>query len=307
MTAARHCAPAGVVHAAGSRPRRHRPRGRLRPGRLLLRLPHEQRSVDHRDSESDSARSGRRSSSAMQGLPHRSSGRRPLWTASPRASPTTRSRRSRRSSARRKIERGPRMTNARAGAFLGPAAAARGRAAAAAGDRAAARRGRVVVVGGGFAGATCARFLQAARSTHRRDAGRAEPDLHRLSVQQRRDRRPARHPGPALRLHKAPRRGHHGDSRRGDRRRSAGAQGALADGTRSATIAWSSAPGIDFRWDAIPGYGEAAADRMPHAWKAGDQTLLLRRQLADMADGGLVVIAGSGQPVPLPSRPVRAR
>src|ERR1700730_52653 len=36
------------------------------------------------------------------------------------------------------------------------------------------------------------------------------------------------------------------------------------------------APGIDFSWDAVPGYKEAAAERMPHAWKAGPQTDLLR-------------------------------
>jgi NADPH-dependent 2,4-dienoyl-CoA reductase/sulfur reductase-like enzyme len=29
------------------------------------------------------------------------------------------------------------------------------------------------------------------------------------------------------------------------------------------------APGIDFNWDALPGYSEAAAEKMPHAWKAG--------------------------------------
>jgi len=63
------------------------------------------------------------------------------------------------------------------------------------------------------------------------------------------------------------------------------------------------APGIDFRWNAIPGYGETAADRMPHAWKAGDQTLLLRRQLEGMADGGLVVIAVPANPYRCPPGP----
>src|SRR5690606_23330500 len=42
------------------------------------------------------------------------------------------------------------------------------------------------------------------------------------------------------------------------------------------------APGIDIRWDGLPGYDEAAAKKMPHAWKAGAQTLLLRRQLEAM-------------------------
>src|SRR5947207_2693008 len=41
-------------------------------------------------------------------------------------------------------------------------------------------------------------------------------------------------------------------------------------------------PGIDIRWDGLPGYTAAAAERMPHAWKAGEQTLLLRRQLEAM-------------------------
>ena len=38
-------------------------------------------------------------------------------------------------------------------------------------------------------------------------------------------------------------------------------------------------PGIDFHFEALPGYDEAASEKMPHAWKAGAQTLLLRRHL----------------------------
>jgi len=66
------------------------------------------------------------------------------------------------------------------------------------------------------------------------------------------------------------------------------------------------APGIDLRWDGLPGYTEAAAEQMPHAWKVGEQTLLLRRQLEAMQDGGTVVI-GAGQSVPLPAGALRAR
>ena len=51
------------------------------------------------------------------------------------------------------------------------------------------------------------------------------------------------------------------------------------------------APGIDIRWGALPGYDEAAAEVMPHAWEAGEQTLLLRRQIEAMEDGGSVVIS----------------
>jgi NADPH-dependent 2,4-dienoyl-CoA reductase/sulfur reductase-like enzyme len=63
------------------------------------------------------------------------------------------------------------------------------------------------------------------------------------------------------------------------------------------------APGIDIRWGALPGYDEAAAARMPHAWLAGEQTLLLRRQLEAMPDGGLVVIAAPANPFRCPPGP----
>lgn len=63
------------------------------------------------------------------------------------------------------------------------------------------------------------------------------------------------------------------------------------------------APGIDIRWDGLPGYDEAAAQKMPHAWKAGEQTLLLRRQLEAMEDGGLVVISAPANPFRCPPGP----
>ncbi len=63
------------------------------------------------------------------------------------------------------------------------------------------------------------------------------------------------------------------------------------------------APGVDMRWDALPGYGESAAERMPHAWRAGEQTMLLRRQLEAMEDGGVVVIAAPADPYCAPSAP----
>jgi NADPH-dependent 2,4-dienoyl-CoA reductase/sulfur reductase-like enzyme len=42
---------------------------------------------------------------------------------------------------------------------------------------------------------------------------------------------------------------------------------------------------------------------MPHAWKAGEQTLLLRRQLEAMPDGGLVIIAAPANPYRCPPGP----
>ena len=77
----------------------------------------------------------------------------------------------------------------------------------------------------------------------------------------------------------------------------------LADGTTLAYDRLVLAPGIDLRFDALPGYDEAAAAKMPHAWKAGEQTLLLRRQLEAMDDGGTVALAVPAAPYRCPPAP----
>ncbi len=77
----------------------------------------------------------------------------------------------------------------------------------------------------------------------------------------------------------------------------------LADGNRLAYDRLVMSPGIDFNWNAIPGYDEAAAEKMPHAWKAGPQTVLLRRQLQAMDDGGLVVMSAPANPFRCPPGP----
>ncbi len=51
------------------------------------------------------------------------------------------------------------------------------------------------------------------------------------------------------------------------------------------------APGIRFLWGTPGGYDAAAAQRMPHAWKAGAQTELLAAKLRSMPDGGVVAIS----------------
>jgi NADPH-dependent 2,4-dienoyl-CoA reductase/sulfur reductase-like enzyme len=63
------------------------------------------------------------------------------------------------------------------------------------------------------------------------------------------------------------------------------------------------APGIAIDWDALPGYGENAAESMPHAWQAGPQTVLLRDQLTSMPDGGLVVLSVPESPYRCPPGP----
>jgi len=62
------------------------------------------------------------------------------------------------------------------------------------------------------------------------------------------------------------------------------------------------APGISFV-NNIEGYDMAAAEKMPHAWKAGPQTALLRKQLEAMPDGGMVLIAPPPNPFRCPPGP----
>jgi sulfide dehydrogenase [flavocytochrome c] flavoprotein subunit len=77
----------------------------------------------------------------------------------------------------------------------------------------------------------------------------------------------------------------------------------LADGTSLAYDRLVLSPGIDLRFGALEGYDEATSAKMPHAWKAGEQTLLLRRQLEAMDDGGLVVLAVPASPSRCPPAP----
>lgn len=63
------------------------------------------------------------------------------------------------------------------------------------------------------------------------------------------------------------------------------------------------APGVEFKWGAIEGYDEAAAEIMPHAWKAGPQTTLLRKQIESMKDGENVIIVAPPNPFRCPPGP----
>jgi sulfide dehydrogenase [flavocytochrome c] flavoprotein subunit len=63
------------------------------------------------------------------------------------------------------------------------------------------------------------------------------------------------------------------------------------------------APGIDLKHRSIAGYSEEAAATMPHAWKAGFQTRLLKGLLEAMPEGGLFVIVVPPEPYRCPPGP----
>ncbi len=183
---------------------------------------------------------------------------------------------------------------ARAGSALATAMAAR---------RASAAPARIVVIGAGFGGATCARYLR-----------ELDPTLAVTLVE--RERTVATCPfsnlviaGLAgmdriahgfLGLRAAGVEVVHDSAVAVDAARR---EVRLAGGRRLGYERLVVAPGIELRLDAVPGYDAAAVSAMPHAWQAGAQTLLLRRQLAAMPDGGLVVIAPPGEPFRCPPGP----
>ncbi|MDK9724020.1 MAG: NAD(P)/FAD-dependent oxidoreductase [Sterolibacteriaceae bacterium MAG5] len=63
-------------------------------------------------------------------------------------------------------------------------------------------------------------------------------------------------------------------------------------------------PGVDFDYAAVEGLTQELSETaIPHAWKAGPQTLLLKKQLEAMPDGGRFVIAVPKGPFRCPPGP----
>ena len=167
----------------------------------------------------------------------------------------------------------------------------------------AAARGRVVIVGGGFGGATCARFLRTAGPEL--DVTLIEPNENFVTcpfsnavIGGLAEMSSITHSYDGLR--KA------GVKIVRNTVSSIDAAHKVVRLANDATVEYDRlvlSPGIDIKWGAIEGYDQAAAEVMPHAWKAGDQTMLLRRQLEDMADGGVVVMTIPANPYRCPPGP----
>ena len=62
-------------------------------------------------------------------------------------------------------------------------------------------------------------------------------------------------------------------------------------------------PGIDLKYDSVPGYSIEAQDTMPHAWKSGTQVALLKAQVEAMKEGGTFVMVPPPNPYRCPPGP----
>jgi sulfide dehydrogenase [flavocytochrome c] flavoprotein subunit len=163
---------------------------------------------------------------------------------------------------------------------------------------------RVVVIGGGFGGATCAKYLK-----------RYDPDLEVTLVEQQAKYVTCPFSNTVLgglhdmnfithtydKLHT-----NHKISVVHDRALNINPSAHTVSLKNGKTLAYDRlvlSPGIDFKWGAIEGYDQPTAEIMPHAWKAGPQTVLLRKQLEKMPDGGRVIIVAPGNPFRCPPGP----
>jgi NADPH-dependent 2,4-dienoyl-CoA reductase/sulfur reductase-like enzyme len=78
----------------------------------------------------------------------------------------------------------------------------------------------------------------------------------------------------------------------------------LVDGSELRCDRLIVSPGIDFSLKQVGGLAAALASGLAvHAWKAGAQTALLRRQLVDIPDGGVFAISIPPAPYRCPPAP----
>jgi NADPH-dependent 2,4-dienoyl-CoA reductase/sulfur reductase-like enzyme len=163
--------------------------------------------------------------------------------------------------------------------------------------------GRVIVVGGGFGGATAAKYLK-----------RGNPKLQVTLVE------PAKrfYTCPFTNLHFGGLRSFEQQGHGYDELRGLGVQVVhelakdVDNKKKTVTLAGGRtlnydkvvlSPGIDIRWGTLAGYDQAAAQLAPHAWQAGAQTTLLKKQRDAMPDGGLFVLVAPDNPFRCPPGP----
>ena len=149
----------------------------------------------------------------------------------------------------------------------------------------------VVVIGGGFAGATCARYLRKWSPGTRVTLAEREPrfvscPLSNLVLGGSRNIGSLTRDYAGLRAE--------GIDVINDSVTAIDAAARTVRLARGDTLRYDRlvvAPGVDMAADEVPGLASAMADgSLLHAWKAGLQTVALRRQLEAMPDGGLFVL-----------------
>ncbi len=163
---------------------------------------------------------------------------------------------------------------------------------AAAGCATTAPKGRVVVIGGGFGGATAAKYIRMwdpaieVVLVERANIFTSCP-ISNLVLAGYSSMEEIRHGYGGLR--------NHGVQIVNDEATAVDAAKRLVKLDRGGELAYNRlivSPGIDFTFGDLQGYEDAMkTGRVLHAWKAGAQTIELRKQLEQMKDGGVYVLS----------------
>lgn len=169
-----------------------------------------------------------------------------------------------------------------------------------------ASKARVLVVGGGYGGAAAAKYVRLL-SDYRIDVTMVEPNaqfvscpVSNLVLAGMKTMADITNPYTGLSAQ-------HGVRVVQDSVAAIDAVKRIATLASGGTVAYDKlvlAPGIDFQWEQTEGL-KAAHDngQILHAWKAGPETLALRRQLEAMRDGGVYAIAIPEAPYRCPPGP----
>ncbi|MFV9614626.1 MAG: FCSD flavin-binding domain-containing protein [Gammaproteobacteria bacterium] len=164
-------------------------------------------------------------------------------------------------------------------------------------------RARIVVVGGGFGGSTCARYLQ--RFDSSLNITLIEPSRQFITCPF------SNMVISGMQTMDSISRGYTAQTNRGidvlhTRVRAIDASVRMVALDSGDVLQYDKlvlSPGIDFKWCEVDGMEESDAETIPHAWKAGAQTILLRNQLSAMDDGGVVIVAPPVNPFRCPPGP----
>jgi sulfide dehydrogenase [flavocytochrome c] flavoprotein subunit len=161
---------------------------------------------------------------------------------------------------------------------------------------------KVVIVGGGVGGATAAKYIRMADSSI--DVTLIEPNEHYYTCFMSNEVLSGHRQMDSIKVGYEGLKGH-GVNVVHDTVTDIDAAGKMVKTSGGQSFAYERcivAPGVSFK-DNIEGYDAAAMEAMPHAWKAGEQTVILRKQLEAMKDGGVVGIAAPPNPFRCPPGP----
>ena len=165
-------------------------------------------------------------------------------------------------------------------------------------------RPRVVVVGGGAAGATAAKYI-AKDSQGKIDVTLIEPSksyvtcFHsNLFLGGFKDMKSITHSYEALKNHGV--KVIHQRAMMIDREAK---HVVLEDSSHQSYDRLIVAPGIDLKYDSVPGWGKEHEEVMPHGWQAGKQTEILKKRIDAVPDGGTIVMIAPPNPYRCPPGP----